>query len=53
MSEDEILTVKWLNSADSDEWRSQAFKAIYRPLLSVVRDGDTSCLSECWLWVAA
>lgn len=44
MSEDEILIIKWLNSDDSDEWRTNTFMPLYRPLVSVVNDGNPSCL---------
>jgi hypothetical protein len=55
MSEDELLTIKWLNSDDSDEWRQKTFARIYRPLLAAIPDGYPSCvMSETVysLWIA-
>lgn len=42
MNEDTILTIKWLNSDDSDEWRAGNIARVYRPLVALIPDNEPS-----------
>jgi hypothetical protein len=54
MNEDTILTIKWLESPEGEEWSRAHHWPISKPLLTSVRDGDPSCIMGGWtpMWIA-
>jgi hypothetical protein len=54
MNEDMILAIKWLESDEGETWSRKRHARVWRPLVTVVRDGDASSLMGEWqmLWLA-